>query len=180
MAGLLFERGIEVTVIPHLYDLAPEGTGMLCLQSVPGDMIVLSWLYPRTAHWTLDRNGIRGRVGKTLLESEAEEDEDEDDAHDEEAEKPRVVDDRAAPNRTIYCIDLRARNEVAPFVEEVRRIISEASVQTVGVDLLGWNPRFAKARPVEPVSESRPLQRRRRVHRPSRKRRLPSPSCSRP
>ncbi len=138
VAGLLFERGIEVTVIPHLYDLAPEGTGMLCLQSVPGDMIVLSWLYPRAAHWTLDRNGIRGRVGKTLLESEAEEDEDEDDAHDEEAEKPRVVDDRAAPNRTIYCIDLRARNEVAPFVEEVRRIISEASVQTVGVDLLGW------------------------------------------
>lgn len=136
VAGLLFERGVEVTVIPHLYDLAPEGTGMLCLQSIPGDMIVLSWLYPRAALWTLDRNGIRGRVGKTLLESEAEEDEEE--GRDDSEEKARVADDRPAPNRTIYCIDLRARNELEPFLAEVRRIVAEASVQTVGVNLLGW------------------------------------------
>ncbi|HEV7224261.1 MAG TPA: ferredoxin family protein, partial [Pirellulales bacterium] len=61
VGALLFERGLEVTVIPHLYDLAPDGTGMLCLQSIPGDVVVLSWLFPRAAHWTLDRNGIRGR-----------------------------------------------------------------------------------------------------------------------
>src|SRR5690242_11852296 len=118
VAGLLFERGIEVTVIPHLYDLAPDGTGMLCLQSIPGDMIVLSWLYPRAAHWTLDRNGIRGRVGSILLESETEDEDDEDEAG-EDAEKSRVVDSRPTPNRTIYCLDLRARNEVAPFIAEI-------------------------------------------------------------
>lgn len=137
VAGLLFERGIEVTVIPHLYDLAPEGTGMLCLQSIPGDMIVLSWLYPRAAHWTLDRNGIRGRVGKILLESEAE-DEESDEEEVEDSDKARVVDSRPTPNRTIYCLDLRARSEVAPFFAEIKRIIAEASVQTVGVDLMGW------------------------------------------
>jgi hypothetical protein len=138
VGALLFERGLEVTVIPHLYDLAPDGTGMLCLQSIPGDVVVLSWLFPRAAHWTLDRNGIRGRVGKILLESASEEDEDDEDEGADEANKPRVADSLPAPNRTIYCLDLRARSEVEPFVAEIRRIVAETSVQTVGIDLLGW------------------------------------------
>ncbi len=137
VAGLLFERGVEVTVIPHLYDLAPDGTGMLCLQSIPGDMVVLSWLYPRAAHWTLDRNRIHGRAGTTLLVADEEEDEDEPgDADDED--KHRVADDRPPSNRTIYCIDLRAAPEAADFLTEVRRIAAETSVQTVGLDLMGW------------------------------------------
>ncbi|HXT58649.1 MAG TPA: ferredoxin family protein [Pirellulales bacterium] len=138
VGALLFERGLEVTVIPHLYDLAPDGTGMLCLQSIAGDMVVLSWLFPRAAHWTLDRNGIRGRVGKILLESASEEDEDDEDEAAEDEDKPRVADSLPPPNRTIYCLDLRARNEVEPFVAEIRRIVAEASVQTVGIDLMGW------------------------------------------
>jgi NAD-dependent dihydropyrimidine dehydrogenase PreA subunit len=138
VAGLLFERGVEVTVIPHLYDLAPDGTGMLCLQSITGDMVVLGWLYPRAAHWTLDRNGIHGRVGKSLLV--VDEDDEEDEVGDEEADddKHRVVNDRPIPNRTIYCIDLRARNDGGAFIEEVRRVLAETSVQTVGIDLMGW------------------------------------------
>jgi NAD-dependent dihydropyrimidine dehydrogenase PreA subunit len=138
VGALLFERGLEVTVIPHLYDLAPDGTGMLCLQSIPGDVVVLSWLFPRAAHWTLDRNGIRGRVGKILLESASEEDEDDEDESADDADKPRVADNLPPPNRTIYCLDLRARNEVEPFVAEIRRILAETSVQTVGIDLMGW------------------------------------------
>ena len=47
VAGLLFQQGVEVTVIPNLYDLAPDGTGMLCLQGITGDMVVCSWLFPR-------------------------------------------------------------------------------------------------------------------------------------
>ena len=127
-----------MTVIPHLYDLAPDGTGMLCLQSVPGDMVLLSWLYPRAAHWTLDRNGIFGRVGASLLLADEEEDDDQE--MDEEAadEKHRVADDRPKPNRTIYCVDLRARNDAAEFIEEVRRITAETSVQPVSIDLMSW------------------------------------------
>ncbi len=137
---LLLESGLEVTVIPNLYDLAPDGTGMLCLQGITGDMVVLSWLYARAAHWTLDRNGIRGRVGQVLLAGDAgSEDEDEEDnagAEGEQAAKPRVLESRPMPNRTIYCLDLRAKPEVEPYVAEIRRIRDEASVQTVS--LLGW------------------------------------------
>ena len=54
-----------MTVLPHLYDLAFEGPGVEFLRSVPGDMIVLSWLYPRSAYWVLDANCVRGALGRT-------------------------------------------------------------------------------------------------------------------
>lgn len=139
VAALLFERGLEVTVVPHLYDLTSDGTGMLCLQGITGDMVLLSWLYPRAAHWILDRNAIGGRVGKTVLVGE-DDDQDEDELDDEMAadDKLRVLDSRPAPDRTIYCIDLRAANSVEPFLTEVQRITAETSVQTVNVDLMSW------------------------------------------
>lgn len=139
VGALLFEQGADVTVIPHLYDLTPDGTGMLCLQGITGDMILLSWLYPRAAHWILDRHDIRGKEGKSLLVGEADaEDEDDDEQREEEAadEKPRVLDSRPLPNRTIYCLDLRAKDTVQPYLDEIRRIRTESTVQTV--DLLGW------------------------------------------
>jgi Pyruvate/2-oxoacid:ferredoxin oxidoreductase delta subunit len=142
VAALLFEPGVEVTVIPHLYDLSPLGTGMLCLQGVAGDMIVLSWLYPRAAHWILDRNQIRGHFGQTLLKSAEEEDEENDaDQHSAEEDEAlaaaeRVIDTRELPNRKIYHLDLRASDKVDPYVAEIRRIIAEATVKTV--DLLSW------------------------------------------
>jgi NAD-dependent dihydropyrimidine dehydrogenase PreA subunit len=143
VAGLLFERGLEVTVIPNLYDLTPDGTGMLCLQGITGDMVVVSWNFSRAAFWTLDRNGIRGREGKTLLVNEAEEDEDEDSDADEAAAeaKPRVVESRDLPNRKIYCLDFKARDTAAPFIEEIARIQKETTVQTFGLlSLLGGTP----------------------------------------
>src|SRR5690606_26515464 len=66
VTALMLERGIDVVVIPHLYDLPPDGTGMLALQGVSGHLVVLSWLYERATRWTLDRNGIRGQEGLTL------------------------------------------------------------------------------------------------------------------
>jgi NAD-dependent dihydropyrimidine dehydrogenase PreA subunit len=138
VGALLFERGLEVTVIPHLYDLKADGTGMLCLQGITGDMILLSWLYPRAAFWTLDRNGIRGRMGESLLVREGdEEDEDTDSESDETTNgKPRVIDTRPLPNRAIYCIDLRATDDLQRIVGEVKRIVAEASMKTVGLSQL--------------------------------------------
>lgn len=134
VAGLLFERGVEVTVVPHLYDLTPDGTGMLCLSSIPGDMVVLSWLYSRGTFWTLDRNGIRGREGKTLLVNEDEEDEElDDEAEAATDDKPRVAASRDLPNRTIWCLDLKARNDAKSFVDEVVRIRDEHRVETVSL-----------------------------------------------
>src|SRR6476469_3614919 len=73
VAALLFEPGIDVTIIPHLYDLKPDSTGTLALSGIGGNLVVLSWLFERAARWVLDRNNIRGKEGITLLTEESEE-----------------------------------------------------------------------------------------------------------
>lgn len=133
VAALLFENGIDVTVIPHLYDLKAEGTGLLALQGMPGDIVVLAWLFPRAARWTLDRQGIRGNEGVSLL-VEANDDEDDDEpAEPEQDDKVRVAASRPHVNRKIYCIDLRAANQPAAFVDEIKRIYREINTQVVGI-----------------------------------------------
>lgn len=156
VAGLLFERGVEVTVVPHLYDLTPDGTGMLCLSSIPGDMVVLSWLYSRGTFWTLDRNGIRGREGRVLVVNEAEEDDEdlEDEAEPNGDDKPRVAAGRDLPKRTIWCLDLKARPEAKPFIDEVVRIRDEHGVETVSLGgLLGGLSIVTPPTPVAAIVE---------------------------
>src|SRR4051794_41237337 len=75
VAALIMEPGLDVSVIPYLYDLAPDHTGRLFLEGVGGDMVVLSWLYPRAAYWLLDRDGIKGHFGESHLKPPANEDE---------------------------------------------------------------------------------------------------------
>ena len=67
VAALIMEPGLDVSVIPYLYDLGPDHTGRLFLESVSGDMVVLSWLYPRAAFWVLDRDGIKGHYGENRI-----------------------------------------------------------------------------------------------------------------
>src|SRR5262249_7228898 len=138
VAGLLMEPGIDVILIPHLYDLKPDGTGLLALQGIKGNLIVLSWLYDRGARWTLDRFGICGREGLTTVKA-AEDEEDDDEgnvtAEAEPAEaKQRVIDSRQVPDRRIYCIDLRVHAAAQPYIDEVKRIARENSMQLVGLD----------------------------------------------
>ena len=134
VTGLLFEDGIDVTVIPNLYDLKPDGTGVLALQGISTDLIVVSWLYPRAAHWVLDRHGILGKVGHTLLEMEDEDDEEQADAGPDD--KDRVIEDREIPNRHIYCLDLRASEQADDYIAEIKRIAAESTAQVV--DLMNW------------------------------------------
>src|SRR5687767_5237633 len=77
VAALLMEPGLDVSVMPYLCALGADRTGRLSLESVKGDMVVLSWLYPRAACWVLDRDGIKGRWGETRLKPPADEDEEE-------------------------------------------------------------------------------------------------------
>ena len=137
VARLLMESGIEVTVVPHLYDLAPDGTGVLCLQGVTGDLLLFSWLYERAARWILNRNDVRGHEGQTLLKSPEDDDEEEEENGDDSAstsdEKLRVIDQIELPSRRIYCIDLRTAKSVDTFVDETRRILSEVNTQVVGL-----------------------------------------------
>src|SRR3954451_21874064 len=95
VAALLLEPGLDVSVIPHLYDLDANHTGRLFLESVGGDMVVLSWLFPRAAFWVLDRDGIKGHWGETTLKPAGDD--------EVEAEEP-------APAKGIGALDVPDRH----------------------------------------------------------------------
>src|SRR5947208_5690400 len=125
VAALLMEPGLEVSVIPHLYDLGPDHTGRLFLESVRGDMVFLSWLFPRAAFWVLDRDGIKGHWGETQLKPPADEDE-------EEAAvpaPPKGIGSVGVPDRSLYCLDLRDFPGHEPYLNEVRRIAAECKAR---------------------------------------------------
>ena len=141
VAALLFEPGIDVVVIPHLYDLTADSTGMLALSGIGGNVVVLSWLFERAARWVLDRNNVCGKEGMTLLREESDDDEDEDELAAEQAkddDKERVIDSRNIPNRRIYCIDLRLHSSAPIYIDEVKRIARENAEQVVSLDLGNW------------------------------------------
>src|SRR5262245_24790399 len=122
-AALIMETGLDVSILPHLYDLHAEHTGRLFLEGVAGDMVVLSWLFPRAAYWLLDRDGIKGHFGESQLKPPAEDEEEEEEAG--EPPPAKGIGAVGVPERHIYCLDLRDFNSHAPYVEEVRRIAAE-------------------------------------------------------
>jgi len=158
VAALIMEPELDVSVVPFLYDLDPDHTGRLFLESIHGDMVLLSWLFPRAAFWVLDRDGIKGKWGEPQLKPLADE-EDEEEAT--EPEPPKGIGALDVPDRNIYCLDLRDRNSHQPFVEEIRRIALECKARReaqapaapkmmdLGLDLLqngaanGASPRFS-------------------------------------
>ncbi len=126
-AALLVEPGIELAILPHLYDLDAEHPGRLHLGAVRTDMVILSWLYPRAAYWCLDRSGIKGQEGATLLVPAAEEDDSED---AEKPEGPQGIGALDVPtDRYLYCVDLRNETKVDAFVAEIRRIAAESAAR---------------------------------------------------
>lgn len=124
VAALIMEPGLDVSVVPYLYDLGPDHTGRLFLESVHGDMVVLSWLFPRAAFWVLDRDGIKGHWGETQLKPSRDEDEEEESGADE-APPPKGIGAVDVKDRTIYCLDLRDFNSHLPYLEEIRRLAAE-------------------------------------------------------
>ena len=145
VAALLFESGIDVTIVPNLYDIKPDSTSMLALQAIGGNVVVCSWLFERAAHWVLDRFGIAGQIGEVLLSNDDEEDEEhfdedaQDSDTDEETEAKRVVNaGRKLPNRKIYCLDFKASSRAQEFIQEIKRIHSENAVKIVTLgDVVG-------------------------------------------
>ncbi len=112
----LSERpGVELLVVPHLYDLAADGPAVEQLRSLDGDLIVLAWLYPRSAFWVLDAHRIAGRLGTAGASGG--------DEPDTEA-APSATSDGSA--RTIWCLDLRAHDRAEPHVHEIDRLVEAA------------------------------------------------------
>jgi len=164
LTALLLEPGVETAIVPHLYDLTADGTGMLCLRNIGSDLVLLSWLFPRAAHWTLDRNGVRGHFGTTLLKS-AEDDEDEapdaGSATSAQTAASQAVGPKNLPNRRIYCLDLKSHAQPGPYLEEIRRIAREARQSTVTMDLRSWMGGASATSPLDrllpPASSSTPV-----------------------
>jgi NAD-dependent dihydropyrimidine dehydrogenase PreA subunit len=117
--------GLEVIVVPHLYDLAPDGPAVRRLQAVSGDLLVLGWLYPRAAFWVLDAFGVKGRVGDNA---------------------------NPAVGRTLWCLDLRAYREAETVLHEIERVcdgrlpvpeaseVSRTAPRVVEPTLARWYP----------------------------------------
>jgi ferredoxin len=122
-AALIMEPGLDVSVVPYLYDMDQEHTGRLFLESVPGDMVVLAWMFPRAAFWVLDRDGIKGHFGESQLKPpDLEEEEEEEDS---QPVLPKGIGAFGAPDRYIYCLDLRDFSNHEPYLNEIRRIALE-------------------------------------------------------
>src|SRR5438105_5614176 len=124
VAALIMEPGLDVSVIPYLYDLDADHTGRLFLESIQGDAAVLSWLFPRAAFWLLDRDGIKGHFGESQLKPPDLDDEDEEDSP-EETPTSKGIGSFDAPDRHIYCLDLRDFSSHEPYLQEIRRIADE-------------------------------------------------------
>jgi len=143
-AALLMEPDLEVSLVPHLYDLSADHTGTMFLQAIRGDVVMLSWLYPRACHWILDRQGIRGQEGQVLLKEEVDQDEEE--AQKEKAppfENPERQ--KSMPDRMIYSIDLRVSSNPDDYIQEIKRIAGESQVQTFQLtDILQESPQPAQ------------------------------------
>lgn len=124
-AALIMESGLDVSIIPNLYDLGPDHTGRLFLSGVTGDVVVLTWHFPRAAFWLLDRIGIKGHLGESQLKPPSADDDEEID----ESETPELAKgigaSGAIPDRHIYCLDLRDFNTPDPYLKEIRRIATE-------------------------------------------------------
>jgi ferredoxin len=102
----------HVIVVPHLYDLAPDGPAVQRLKSIDGDWIVLAWMYPRSAYWVLEAHGISGRLGRTTSTHEG----------DEEATPRRSDRLGTTTARTLWCLDLRSHTQPEPFLAEILSI----------------------------------------------------------
>ena len=104
--------GVELHVVPHLYDLSPDGPGVGLLRSIRGRMIVLAWLYPRSTFWVLDAHGVKGRLGQAASLPDGE-----------PGRPPSEVNAPDVPERTIWCCDLRAHDRAEPYLAEIARIV---------------------------------------------------------
>ncbi len=164
VARLLGESTVEVSIIPHWYDLDEQHPALLGLEGTTGPLIVLAWLYPRAAFWTLDRLGIRGSFRKSLLH---EEDPEADDAEasevDDGDDTPRTVlqqqPDRARADRPIYCLDLRGDAGLDELIAETLRIAKELTTPVVGLNVIG-DTASSLSKPAPQPVESTPPRRR--------------------
>lgn len=130
LAGLEHRPELEVSILPHLYDLASDGTAVKMLRSIKGDLIVLAWLYPRSVFWVLDANLIKGRLGRTVSLGEEE-------SLDVAAEGMGRGD---VSDRTIWCFDLRSHGDPGAFLRQINEIVTATAGPAERAELVAIAP----------------------------------------
>ena len=134
---LMLSGTAEVSVVPHLYDLTADHTGMLWLKSLRGNLVVLGWLYPRAIRWVLDRNGVKGKEGASRLNKAEDEDADDEERPVEDAPESRGIGSLNVPNRLIYAIDLRNDGNPQTYLTEIQRLSELAATPLVQLGSFG-------------------------------------------
>ncbi len=61
VAELMIERGVDISVVPDLTHLRDGSTGLVCLQGIKSDWILLTWLDSESARRALEQRGISGQ-----------------------------------------------------------------------------------------------------------------------
>jgi hypothetical protein len=136
------QQAVRVAIVPHLYDLAPDGPVLRHLRALEGHMVVLAWLYPRAAYWVLQANGISGRMGRTRYFPVEEMETPQPASHGGPTDSathqapsdagaasatPAPSDSTGQASRTIWCFDLREAVTVESLVEQIDEIALEAT-----------------------------------------------------
>ncbi|WP_145292505.1 4Fe-4S dicluster domain-containing protein [Crateriforma conspicua] len=131
--------GVRVIVVPHLYDLPRNSDSYRELAEVQGDLIIASWIFPRAAHWVLDRNQIRGRYQEFLADDDASGDaEPVTTTSSTDADEPtRVTELHPRPDRVIHCVDLKTGNDVGRYVDGIRELIGRTHPESAGLPIVG-------------------------------------------
>jgi hypothetical protein len=60
VAELMVEQGVDISVVPDLTHLRDGSTGLVCLQGIKSDWILLTWLDAESARRALEQRGISG------------------------------------------------------------------------------------------------------------------------
>lgn len=126
-------EGVSVVKIPHLYDISPKGESYAALREIPGDLIVITWLFDRAAHWILDRNGVQGQVGEIELKQDFDDEDEEEDSSEADSEE-RVTNSQPRPDRFVYCLDFRASSNASDFLAEINRILLSRQFDDANAD----------------------------------------------
>jgi len=156
VAHLLLEAKCEVNLVPDLTALGDDTTGLLCLEGIKGDMILLSWHPPQEAHALLESHGIHGRLGGANRESAPH-------STDSPALGPGVYD---AMQRTVHHLPLDLSHRGEQYESHIKALAADAATQTVTIGgpaapatkatgpSLSTKPAPATQQPIAPTPES--------------------------
>ncbi len=143
ITGLAGRAGLELCLVPHLYDLTPEHAAVQTLRAKREPLVVLAWLYPRATRWLLHSFGIDGRFCRSELDepevleassstagapsrSDAGQAGAASSPSTSSSGRPTTSDPASpSPERPVCCIRLRPGTRAQSYVDAVLRLVEQ-------------------------------------------------------